>query len=236
MAAAAPTLALISTGLALVGILGAYLGLLSPMAGFTTFVSGCLLGGAFSTIVALIGLYLTRGGADPFGRMRALVGLAIALGLLIVVIGAASTGGDAPPINDITTDLADPPAFAHAEVLAEYANRDMGYPEEFVSIVRSAYPDLGPLYVDAPFAQAFSAALSAAEALGWEILVTDRQDGLILAKDETAIFRFVDDVVIRVRPEANGARIDVRSKSRDGRGDLGANATRIGALLDAIRN
>jgi len=234
MAAAAPTLALISTGLALVGILGAYLGLLSPMAGFTTFVSGCLLGGSFSTVVALIGLYLTRGGTDPSGRMRALVGLVIALGLLIVIIGAASTGGDAPPINDITTDLADPPGFAHAEVRAEYADRDMGYPEGFVEIVRAAYPDLGPLYVDTPFPQAFSEALSAAESLGWEILVADREDGVIHAKDETAIFRFIDDVVIRVRPEADGARIDVRSKSRDGGGDLGANAKRIRALFDAI--
>ena len=234
MAAAAPKLALISAGLAAVGLLGAYFGLLSPMAGFSTFVSGCLLGGAFSTLVALVGLFLTRGGMDPTGRTRALVGLAIALGLLIIVFGAASTGGDAPPINDITTDLSDPPNFSHPAVASEYADRDMSYPVDFVAIVQRSYPDLSSIDIDVPAEKAYHAALSVAESLGWEILVTDRSEGLIYAKDETSIFRFVDDVVVRIRPNANGARIDVRSKSRDGQGDLGANAKRIRALLGKI--
>ena len=50
----------------------------------------------------------------------------------------------------------------------------------------------------------------------------------------TAIFRFVDDIAIRVRPTASGTVVDVRSKSRDGRGDLGANAERIRAFTSAF--
>jgi uncharacterized protein (DUF1499 family) len=234
MAAAAPIIALISAALAVIGLLGAWTGLLPPMAGFTTFVSGCLLGGLFSTVVALIGLWMTRGDRDPVGRQRALVGLALSLGLLIVVLGAASTGGDAPPINDITTDLVDPPAFADADRVPDYRGRDMSYPPEFVAVVREHYPDLAPLRLDEAPAEAYARALRAANGLGWEVVLEDPQTGAFYARDVTALFRFVDDVVVRIRPEGAGARIDVRSKSRDGRGDLGANAARIRALLAAI--
>ena len=59
--------------------------------------------------------------------------------------------------------------------------------------------------------------------------------GRIEASDRTLVFRFVDDVVIRLRPaRGGGTQLDVRSKSRDGRGDLGANAGRIRAFRDAL--
>jgi len=62
----------------------------------------------------------------------------------------------------------------------------------------------------------------------------DPAAGTIEATDTSRIFRFVDDIVVRIRPEAEGARIDVRSKSREGKGDLGANAARIRRLRDAL--
>lgn len=235
MAAASPILSLIALGLALVGLVGAYSGVVSPLAGFQTFVAGALLGGLFCTVLALIGLFLSRGGADPQGRTKSLMGLAIALGLLIVVLAAASTGGDAPPINDITTDLANPPAFADAGLVPEYAERDMSYPAEFVPIVRESYPDLAPVRIEASPPDALVRAEKAAKSLGWEIVAKDGGAGAFYAKETTSIFRFVDDVVVRVTPDGTGSRIDVRSKSRDGRGDLGANAARIRKLLDALR-
>ncbi len=62
--------------------------------------------GRLSTlIVSVIGLVQTRDGHDPEGRRQALVGNALGVVLLLVVFGAASTGGDAPRINDITTDV-----------------------------------------------------------------------------------------------------------------------------------
>lgn len=234
MAAASPILSLLALGLALVGLLGAYLGILSPIAGFQTFVAGALLGGLFTTILALIGLFLTRGGRDPAGRAKTLVGLSISLGLLIVVLAAASTGGSAPPINDITTDLDDPPAFADAALVPDYAGRDMSYPAEFVVIVRESYPDLAPLQLGDPPSQTFPRAVDAARSLGWEVLAQDGGAGAFYARHATSIFRFVDDVVVRISPDGSGSRIDVRSKSRDGRGDLGANAKRIRAFLDEL--
>lgn len=234
MAAAAPIIALISLGLVLVGVLGATLGILPPLTGFYAFAAGGLLGGVFSIAVALIGLFTTRGGKDPEGRMRALVGLAIALALPIIVLAPAAMSPDVPPINDITTDLADPPAFADADLVPAYRGRDMSYPPEFVEIVRTAYPDLASRRVDAAPADAFLLAVDAAESLGWEIVAKDGGAGAFYASEESSIFRFVDDIVVRIRPDGTGSRIDVRSKSRDGQGDLGVNAARIRAFMAAL--
>ena len=82
----------------------------SDRGGVGRVVVGALLGGLLSVIVSLVGIVLSRGGRDPQGRAKALGGLAAGLGLLIIVLGAAATAGDAPQINDITTDLDDPPA------------------------------------------------------------------------------------------------------------------------------
>ena len=62
----------------------------------------------------------------------------------------------------------------------------------------------------------------------------DPAAGTLEANDTTSFFRFVDDVSIRVTPAPGGSRVDIRSKSRDGRGDIGANAIRIRAFRDAL--
>jgi len=236
MAAASPIIALIASGLALVGAGGAFLGLLEPLQGFYTFASGALFGGLFATIVALIGIFLTRGGADPDGRMKALMALSLSLGLLILVLAAGAPGSDAPPINDITTDLANPPAFADADLVPDYRGRDMGYPAEFVDIVAKNYPELAPVTLaEAPTA-AFERAAGAAEALGWEVVAKDGGALAFYARDTSTIFRFVDDIVVRIQPTAGGSKIDMRSKSRDGKSDLGANAKRIRAFFAELES
>ena len=79
-----------------------------------------------------------------------------------------------------------------------------------------------------PPREAYEAAREAAETLGWHITLSDPARGVIEARDTSKLFRFVDDVAIRVRPGASGGSVvDIRSKSRDGQGDLGVNAKRI---------
>jgi uncharacterized protein (DUF1499 family) len=87
-----------------------------------------------------------------------------------------------------------------------------------------------------PPAQAFEKAKSAAESLGWHITLADPARGTIEARDTSKLFRFVDDVAIRVRPGSNGGSVvDIRSKSRDGKGDLGVNANRIRTFTATVR-
>jgi uncharacterized protein (DUF1499 family) len=67
------------------------------------------------------------------------------------------------------------------------------------------------------------------------VIDVDFTDGRLEAISVSRVFRFIDDVVVRVRPEGSGSRIDMRSKSRVGKGDLGANAARIEDFMLALR-
>jgi uncharacterized protein (DUF1499 family) len=76
--------------------------------------------------------------------------------------------------------------------------------------------------------------LRAAESLGWQMTYDNQEAGTLEATETSRIFRFVDDISIRVRPDGTGSVIDVRSKSRVGRGDMGANARRIEAFRQKL--
>ena len=234
MASLARIVSLVAGALAVVGLVCANLGLVAPLTGFKICIGGALLGGLLAVVLSLVGIAMTRGGRDPKGRQNAWLGLAIGLGLMLAVLAGASTGGSAPPINDITTDLENPPAFASESVVAEYAGRDMSYPAEFVDVVRTSYPNLSPLRTQESVDASYQKAIATAESLGWQITARNENDHTFDAKDTTKLFRFVDDVTVRVSAEGMGARVDVRSKSRDGRGDMGANAKRIQRFQDAM--
>ena len=140
-------------------------------------------------------------------------------------------------INDITTDPDDPPVFVDAQKIAANKGRDLAYPgETFASQQREGYPDLAPIRVSDPPDAAFARAERVAAALNWEITVRDPTTGVFEAVEVTRIFRFVDDIVVRVRaaPASAASVVDVRSKSRVGRSDMGANAARIRAFRDAL--
>lgn len=92
------------------------------------------------------------------------------------------------------------------------------------------YPDIQPQRFNRPFDKVFDAALATAQTLGWEVRESNREQGTIEAVATTRIFKFKDDVTITVADEGNVAVVNVRSKSRAGKGDLGTNARRIRAF------
>jgi uncharacterized protein (DUF1499 family) len=216
------------------GPLGILLGMLRPMSGFQAFMLGCLLGVAGLALGAL-GLFLTRPSAGRGGRGRALLGVLVGLALVGVVARAAGPSRGLPPVNDITTNPDDPPKFHAPATLEANEGRDMSYAGgELARVTREAYPDLVPIQVKASPAKTFGAAKRAAVKLGWKLVKKHRAAGVIEANSTSRVFRFVDDVVIRIRATDEGSVVDVRSKSRDGRGDLGANAARIRAFREAL--
>ncbi len=145
------------------------------------------------------------------------------------------TAREVPPIHDITTDLDDPPAFVAILPLREGARNPYVYGgPDIARLQRRGYPDLGPLVLDMDAGAAFERALTAARAMGWEIVAAVPQEGRIEATDTTLWFGFKDDVVVRIRAADGKARIDVRSVSRVGRSDVGTNAARIRAYLARI--
>ncbi|HKK03710.1 MAG TPA: DUF1499 domain-containing protein [Gammaproteobacteria bacterium] len=140
-----------------------------------------------------------------------------------------------PFIHDITTDTRNPPEFvAVLPLRADAANPPEYAGEEVAEQQREAYPEIEPLRAELSVDQAFELALAAARDQGWEIVAAVPEDGRIEATDTTFWFGFKDDIVVRIRPDDGGSRIDVRSKSRVGRSDVGANAARISDYLEAL--
>jgi len=82
---------------------------------------------------------------------------------------------------------------------------------------------------------AFDRAERVSRGLGLEIVAAMPKDGRIEATATTFWFGFKDDVVVRIRPQPAGSRVDIRSVSRVGRGDAGANALRIRKFLEKMK-
>jgi uncharacterized protein (DUF1499 family) len=197
-------------------------------------------------IVGAIGL-LARG-RQGFTRSRAAVAV-IALSLVITIVAVfwISRGRGTPPIHDVTTDLNDPPVFKDAVRLrsafgavnpAEYQRIQtiMGNKLNVPDAQRSAYPDIQPLVLPQAPARTVQLAQQAAKDMGWDILAVVPSEGRVEATDTTWYFGFKDDVVVRVKPESAGSRVDVRSESRVGGGDTGTNARRVRAYLTRLRD
>ncbi len=174
-------------------------------------------------------------------RTRAAAPRSLQIALVLAVLSVAvplwllSQARSLPPIHDISTDTVTAPAFvAVLPLRAEASNpADYGGPE-IATQQQQAYADIRPLLMPLPPDQAFDRALAAAEAMGWKIVASVAGEGRIEATATTLMFGFKDDVVIRVRADVAGSRIDLRSVSRVGRSDLGANARRIRAYLERL--
>jgi uncharacterized protein (DUF1499 family) len=193
--------------------------------------------GAIATmLLSLVALVVTRPGASRRGFPLALFALLVGMVVALVPWSWQQKARSVPPIHDISTDLNNPPAFVAVAPLRADAPNPMEYGgPEIAAQQREAYPDLQPLVLDLPRERAFQRALDSARGMGWEIVAADPAAGRIEATDQTFWFGFKDDVVIRLTPLGSRTVLDVRSLSRVGGSDVGANAERIREYLAEVR-
>lgn len=224
--------AVVAALLLLVAGPGVRLGVWDFRAGFTLLRWAAYLGLA-AALAALVQLAVPK--LRP-GRPGPLI---LALGLGALAVGVPwywrNRARLVPPIHDITTDTADPPAFVAVLPLRAGAPNPAEYGgEEIAAAQQQAYPDVRPLILPLAPGAAFTQALGAARRAGWEIVKVDSAAGRIEATATTGWFGFKDDVVVRIQPADGGSRIDVRSVSRVGKSDVGANAERIRSYLRSL--
>ncbi|HEY3075255.1 MAG TPA: DUF1499 domain-containing protein [Burkholderiales bacterium] len=178
-----------------------------------------------AALVAAIALAIPK--VRAAGLLLPTAALLLGLAVLYVPLQFVQRARAVPPINDITTDTENPP---------RYMTAPRAYPgAEFARQQRAAYPDIAPVLLALPPREAFAKALAAAEAMGWEVVGRNAAAGILEAVDTTKWFGFKDDIAVRVLPAPNGSRIDIRSKSRVGRSDLGTNAQRIRAYAERLK-
>jgi uncharacterized protein (DUF1499 family) len=193
-----------------------------------------LLAGAAAAVIWRTG----RRGAE-----HAALGLGLSLALLAYPAYLTVTALPLPAIADVTTDLASPPSFM-ISAKARAARAGLTPPRrtaEIDALQTAAYPEVKPLLVDLEPAQAYQLALRVVDDLGWRLVDANppnlRVDGVaqIEAIDRSLLFGFVNDIAIRIRPLASQTRIDIRSVSRVGKHDFGANARRVDRFLAAAQ-
>jgi uncharacterized protein (DUF1499 family) len=197
-----------------------------PWVGFRIYFLGTLL-----AAVAAIGFAGAAAVATALGRdWRRSALVAALLPMVVTAIGLGSTAGSPRwPFHEVSTDLFDPPSFVVGPAAGlEFADVN-------AAAQRQVFPDLRPIRVPAAPAETLARVEEVARSMeGWEVVHVDPDRGLLQAVAVTPLFRFRDDVTIRVRPEGAGSRIDLRSRSRVGQSDLGANAARIEAFEERL--
>ena len=189
--------------------------------------------------IALSALALVLGG-------RAIKARGVALALLGLLAGGTATyypwqwnqlRGAYATVNDVTTDIDNPPSLAWAEDMrkAEDGNPVAYGGARLSDVQKTTYPDIAPAFFDLTPAQAFERALAIVRRAGWTIVREDRTAGVINADAHSRWFGFTDDIAIRITPAEDGSRVDIRSSARHGRGDFGVNAARVRDFLAALR-
>ena len=212
----------------------------------------------FALILGLVALVASLVRKPRAGWKMALVGLLIPVLALGFLASVQQRSAGIPPIHDIATDIADPPVFSAAVLSARQAiesnpveamTAPMGSLKAYSGpafagiagktlgqVGHDAYPAVRPLTLAAAPAKVAAAAEAEAKAQGWTVVNADPATGAIEATAETFWFGFKDDVAVRIRPSATGGSVvDVRSTSRVGLSDLGANAKRIEAFLAGLK-
>lgn len=198
-----------------------------------------MAGGALS-LVALI-VFLVR---KYWGRLLwPLIAIVIAGGFVGYTSYSFGKAATVPPIHDITTDLSNPPDFDtltlradNREVVPDGGRADLAALDNVARWRRwheEAYADIQPILVPVSVPEAVAAAEELIAERGWELAVADPATGRVEATETVSIYRFKDDVVLRIMPNPNGpgSVVNMRSVSRVGISDLGVNGERIREFL-----
>jgi len=237
-----PRISIWTTSLLVIAILVAALLLAAPLgtrAGLWNHEVGLqallvvLIGGALTALMSVGTLMWTYKNKLAYARRSAALSSVIALVPALFVGMQIVTARGLPMIHDISTDTVDPPVFISPAIVdAKRANTLEYGGIEIAKKQLVAYPNVKSITSGMPMATAFEHALESATVLGWELVEKDPQAGRIEAVATTFWFGFKDDIAIRVRREGTGSRVDLRSISRVGLSDIGANAARINAFIN----
>lgn len=199
-----------------------------------TLMRWALYGGLAAAGLAVIVLLIP--GERRAGTIGPIAAIVIGLATAAVPYLQVQKARSVPRIHDISTDTVDPPEFVAIAPLRADAPNPIEYAgPETAQKQREAYPDIQTMEVDSWPTLVFEHALETARAQGWEIVEANESEGRIEATATTFWFGFKDDVVIRIRGGNDGSVIDVRSKSRVGLSDVGANAERIRAYFEDLQ-
>ena len=232
-------LAVFSVVAVLVSIIIVRFGFLEIKPALATFFAAL----AFAGLSILLGLAgaasIWQSGSRGIGRI--MLAFLINAALLAYPAYLALQYRKLPPIHDITTNPINPPRF---EALARLRTGDGANTAVYAGLYsaeqqRIAYPDIETVELEISVQRAYEIALQLVTKRKWLIIderapQPPRGIGRIEAVARTPIMGFREDVSIRVTPDGEDSRVDIRSASRYFESDLGSNAARVRKLIDDL--
>ncbi|HWH47529.1 MAG TPA: DUF1499 domain-containing protein [Burkholderiales bacterium] len=201
-----------------------------------TIIRWAFFGALAAVLLSVIGLILAKGRPRAI-LLAALLGIVIGAGTAYVPWSWKQTLDAHPYIHDITTDVRNPPKFVAVVALRKQGDHTVEYDgPEVAEQQRQAYPDIVTLIIPAEKGKVFPAAEAALRAMKLHVVEANAAEGRIEATQTSMLYGFTDDVVVRIVSDGAGTKVDVRSKSRVGRSDLGQNAKRIRAFMRELHS
>jgi uncharacterized protein (DUF1499 family) len=181
-------------------------------------------------ILGMLMSFIKRADSDlaKSARTAAMIALLPLIGLGTQIFTAKSV----PSIHNISTDVVNPPKFDKVVALRGENTNPLEYNvEKTASVQTQAYPKVKTLITDLSASDAHARAKAVVESMGLELVNSDVSNGIIEATETTTLWGFKDDLVIRIAEQDGKTAVDLRSVSRIGISDLGANAKRIEKFL-----
>lgn len=234
-------IATFALAVAAVGIVITRFQLVDVPAGLSVFGSAVILACVALLLSGTAAVVIWRTGRR--GVAKALGGAFLAAVLLAWPGWLAGQAIRLPVLNDVTTDIADPPQFSLSRRATDARDgRSPASPSSFVrQQQRAAYPGVQPILLELEADEAYQIVLKAVQASGWKISDQSAPGGRsglghVDAVARTLVMGFPDDITIRIKPLAGQTKIDIRSASRYGRNDFGVNARRIEQFAQEMQN
>lgn len=226
--------AVVAVALLLFGPLGTRFGVWEYGLGITATLAAAALA-AIGLLLGVIAFFVTLARKLPADRPPVAIAVCLCALVLGVMLQQINTAQSVPQIHNISTDIEDPPRFDVVTGLRGPDANPLAYDSAKIGpLQREAYPEVRTLESDVAAGEMFNRAQAALEDMGLEIVNANATAGIIEATATTFWFGFKDDVVVRVRGTDGGSEVDVRSVSRVGLSDLGANARRIRQILGRL--
>jgi len=233
-----PVLTLIGVALLALSPLGYRLGWFGLNVALKQLIPLGLLVCALGLLGSLIALFRTPAGIGWFAWIVPFAAVVVSIAVCSIPLVGIVHARSVPPIHDITTDTDLPPVYVALAAARKASPNGLDYEGEGGQVAaqqKAAFPDVKTVYSPQAPEALFDQARKVAQECGWRLAAADRSDLRIEAVDTTMLFGFKDDIVVQIRADANGSRLDIRSASRVGRSDLGVNAARIRKFLALLQ-
>ena len=237
----ARNLAIFSAVAVLVSIVIVRFGFLEMKPALATFFGALAIAGLSILVGFAAFAAIWQNGSRGMGRI--LLAFLISAAVLAYPAYLALQYRNLPPIYDVTTDPIDPPRF---EALARLRTGEGTNPAVYAGLYsaeqqRIAYPDIETVELEVPVDRAYAVTAQLVNRRKWLVIderppMPPRRIGRIEAVARTPIMGFREDISIRVTPDGEDSRVDIRSASRYFDSDLGSNAARVSKLIEDINN